>query len=30
VSYKTKKGVLVDGTGINGLEFKWWLKELEN
>lgn len=25
VSYKTKKWVLVDGTGINGLEFKWWL-----
>lgn len=25
VSYKTKKWVLVDGTGINGIELKWLL-----
>jgi hypothetical protein len=25
VSYKTTKWDLVDGNGINGAEFKWWL-----
>jgi hypothetical protein len=25
ISYKTKNRILVDGTGIKGIEFKWWL-----